>query len=431
VTIDPYELALTFAGLAALLAAWVTTFTSRRPLSVPIVLVALGAVAFLLPIGLPDADPRPWTEGVERVTEFVVIVSLMGAGLRLDRLFGWRAWASTWRLVGVAMPLTIGAIAVTGSVVVGLAPAAAVLLGAALAPTDPVLASDVQVGEPTLDEEPTPDAEEEVRFALTSEGGLNDALAFPFVYLAILLAGSWDAADLLTWFGWDLVGRIVIGAAVGLVVGKILGTIAFRPPGPLTPLAERPQGFVVIAATLVSYGGAELLSGYGFLAVFVAAVALRNSEHRHELHAELHGFAEQTENLLVAALLVLFGGALVSGVLDGLSWRTGLVSVIAVLLIRPLVGWVSMAGRGLTSAERGVIAFFGIRGFGSVYYLAYALGEADFTGRDELWAILASTVLLSIVVHGFLATPALAMIDRLAERRTRGRPHAAAGPADR
>lgn len=237
-TIDPYEVALTIIGAAALLAAWAPAFTDRRPLSVPMVLVGLGALIFLLPLGLPSPDPRSWLEGVERLTEFVVIVSLMGAGLRIDRPFSWSSWSTTWRMVALAMPITIALIALTGSVIAGLAPAAAVLLGAVLAPTDPVLASDVQVGEPTLDQEATPDTEEDVRFTLTSEGGLNDALAFPFVYLALVLVAPWDPSDLLTWFAWDLVGRIAIGAAVGVAVGLLLGRIAFRPPGPLKALGE-------------------------------------------------------------------------------------------------------------------------------------------------------------------------------------------------
>ncbi len=416
-TIDPYEVALTIIGAAALLAAWAPAFTDRRPLSVPMVLVGFGALIFLLPLGLPSPDPRSWLEGVERLTEFVVIVSLMGAGLRIDRPFSWSSWSTTWRMVALAMPITVALIALTGSVIAGLAPAAAVLLGAVLAPTDPVLASDVQVGEPTLDQEATSDTEEDVRFALTSEGGLNDALAFPFVYLALVFVAPWDPSDLLTWFAWDLVGRIAIGAAMGVGVGLLLGRIAFRPPGPLKALGETPQGFVVIAATLLSYGGAELLSGYGFLAVFVAAVALRRSEHRHQLHAELHQFAEQTENLMVAGLLLLFGGALVTGVLGALTWQGALVAVTVILVVRPLSGLVALAGSPLTSAERTTVAFFGIRGFGSVYYLAYALSDSDFPGSNQIWAIVALTILISVLIHGALATPAMATIDRLASYR--------------
>src|SRR3954453_7724962 len=157
----------------------------------PIAFLGLGMLVFALPLGLPAADPLEHPKLTEHLTEIGVIVALMGAGLKIDRPLGGRRWMSTWRLLAVAMPVTIAAMAFLGWWWAGLVPAAALLLGAALAPTDPVLAADVQVGEPT-DEE---DSEDEVRFALTSEAGLNDGLAMPFVYAAIALAGGG------AWFG--------------------------------------------------------------------------------------------------------------------------------------------------------------------------------------------------------------------------------------
>ena len=186
---DTYPLLLAVLGVAILMAAVLPEIISRLPLSLPIIYVASGMVLFSLPIGLEA--PRPTSEDAgyaERLTEFVVIVSLMGAGLKLRRPIGLRTWGTTWRLLGITMPLTIGAIAALGSVGLGMPLATAVLLGAVLAPTDPVLASDVQLEGPSED-----DADDEVRFALTSEAGLNDALAFPFTNLAIAIAagGSW------------------------------------------------------------------------------------------------------------------------------------------------------------------------------------------------------------------------------------------------
>ncbi len=425
-SIDTYELALMFIGLAALLAAWVPTYTNRRALSVPVVLVAGGVLLFALPLGLPAPLPQRWTDSTERLTEFVVIVSLMGAGLKLDRPFGWRPWSNTWRMLAITMPLTIVATTVLGATVAGLGAASALLLGSVLAPTDPVLASDVQVGEPTLDQGSDPPAasdgdgpdtsadEEEVRFTLTSEAGLNDALAFPFVYLALVLneGASSSPGELLKWFGWDLVGRVTIGALVGLVIGWVLARIAFRPPGRLTALAETRQGFVAIAATLLAYGGAEFFSGYGFLAVFVAALVLRGSERDHEFHAELHGFIEQIESLTVAALLVLFGGALASGILGDLTLGGFAVAVALVLVVRPLAGMLALVRSDMRGVERSTVAFFGIRGFGSVYYLAYATSDATFDGTDELWAIVAATILLSVALHGITATPVMRLLDR-------------------
>ena len=416
-TLDRYELVLGLAGLAALLAAWLPAYTARRPLSLPALLVAFGALLFVLPLGLGEPDVRDHRAIIERVTEFGVIVALMGAGLKIDRPFNWRTWSTTWRMLAVVMPLTIALTTLFGAVVAGLPLVSALLLGAVLAPTDPVLASDVQVGEPTLGGEFAPHAENVVRFTLTSEGGLNDALAFPFVYGAIRVAeDGWAPANwFAVWLSWDLLGRIAIGLVVGWLVGRLLGVVSFRPPGRLSALAETPQGFVAVAATLLAYGATEMLHGYGFLAVFVTAVALRRAEPRHEFHADLHGFIEQTENLLVVGLLLLFGGALVSGILAGVTWQGVVVALLLVFVVRPVSGHIGLVGAGLAPRDRWAIAFFGIRGFGSIYYLAYALGHASFDGAPLVWSIVALAMVISIAVHGVTATPAMRVVDRAAE----------------
>lgn len=180
---DLYIVTLTILGVVVLLTAWLPLMMRRLPLSLPIACLAIGALLAWSPFPLlPRFNPLENREFTERMTEIVVIVALMGAGLKLDRPIGWKRWMTTWRLLGIAMPLTIGALAFLGSWILGLGVASAVLLGACLAPTDPVLASDVQVGPPQTGEE------DEVRFALTSEAGLNDGLSFPFVHLAIALA---------------------------------------------------------------------------------------------------------------------------------------------------------------------------------------------------------------------------------------------------
>ena len=188
-------------GLALFLAVTLPPLLERWRVNAPIVLVSLGLVLGLLPgFRELDLDPVAHGEAVTRISEFTVLVSLMGVGLAIDRPLSfrdrgsWRSWSPTWRLLGVAMPLCIGGVALLAWGPFGVAAPAALLLGAALAPTDPVLASDVQVGGPN-EAQPEPDAEaaevdeeDEVRFALTSEAGLNDSLAFPFVHAAILLA---------------------------------------------------------------------------------------------------------------------------------------------------------------------------------------------------------------------------------------------------
>jgi len=392
-------------------------------MSLPIVLLVVGAAVFALP-WTADPDPRHELVLTERLTGVVVIVALMGAGLKIDRPIGWRRWATTWRLLGIAMPLTIAGIALAGSTLLGFGLGAAVLLGAVLAPTDPVLAADVQVGEPTTEsaeEEQVDDLreEDEVRFSLTSEAGLNDGLAFPFVWAAIAIAASAageEHRDLLAWVGYDLVYRLAVGVVVGIVMGKLLARVMFDPPGRLTPLADQSEGFVALAATLLAYGVTELLHAYGFVAVFVTAVTLRTAERRHEFHRVLHDFVRQVEELLVVAVLVLFGGALIAGVLGPLTWQGVVVAVLAVFVVRPVAGRLALAGADVRPAERRTIGFFGVRGVGSLYYLAFALHRAPFPEAGELWATVSLALVLSIVVHGVAATPVMERLDRWTAR---------------
>jgi len=414
--VDVYELAVAVLGLAALAAAWLPAYTRKRALSLPVIMLAVGAVVAASPLPLPPIRPDRQLEVTERLTEAVLIVALLGAGLKIDRPYSWRGWSTTWRTLAIVMPVTIAAVTLLGFTVAGLPFAAALLLGAALAPTDPVLASDVQVGEPTLDGK-AKEREDDVRFTLTSEGGGNDALAFPFVYLAIRVASGWDSHDLWAWISWDLIGRILIGLTVGWLVGRVIGVIAFRPPGPLVALADTPQGFVAVAVTMLAYGLTELASGYGFLAVFVAAVTLRGVERRHRLHGELHAFAEQIENLLVVGLLLLLGGSLTAGVLSGLTLGGVVVAVALVFIVRPAIGAAALWGTKLSRPERWAVGFFGVRGLGSVYYLAYGASAATFPAVERLWPIVVLAVVLSIVVHGLTSTPAMRVVDRAARRR--------------
>ncbi|HEX5200642.1 cation:proton antiporter [Paractinoplanes rhizophilus] len=399
-------------GVGALLAGILPRLLERRPLSMPIAFLGLGMLAFGLPIGLPDADPLAHPEVAEHLTEVGVIVALMGAGLKIDRPLSRTGWASTWRLLAIAMPVTIAAVALLGWWWAGLVPAAALLLGASLAPTDPVLASDVQVGEPT-DEE---DSEDEVRFALTSEAGLNDGLAFPFVYAAIAMASTAGLGWIGEWVWQDLVYKMVVGIGGGLLVGKLLGWLFFRPRAEALRLARHSEGFLALAATFLAYGVVEVAGGYGFLAVFVAARGIRAAERSHDYHQVLHDFAEQVERLLTVLLLLLFGGAVVGGLLKPLTWQAVLVGLALILVVRPLVGFLSLRGAPGHAAEHGVIGAFGIRGIGSFYYLSYALTHAAFPDADLIWATIGFVVLVSVVLHGVAVTPVMRLLDRANER---------------
>jgi len=404
IALDQYDLALAVLGLALLGAAVMPGLLAERPLSVPIVYLGLGFALFALPLGLPAPDPAAEPEAAERLTELTVIVSLMGVGLKLDRPVGRRSWMPTWRLLGITMPQSIVAVTVLGWWA-GLLPATALLLGAVLAPTDPVLASDVQVAPPGEGDAG------DTRFALTSEAGLNDALAFPFTYAALAAAGAGSAAWVGGWILEDVVLRLLVGLAIGLVAGRLLGWLAFRLPG-AGNLAETAEGFVALAATLLTYGLTELAHGYGFLAVFVAAVTLRAAERGHEYHGVLHGFTDAVERLLTVLLLVLVGGAVAGGALADLTPALAAVGVASILVIRPLFGWLGLLGTGLDPADRAAIAFFGIRGMGSLYYAAFAAQEGGLPGMDEVWAVTIFVVVISVVVHGVASTPVLMALDR-------------------
>lgn len=413
VAVEPVDVAFAVVGLGALLAGILPRVLERRPLSMPIAFLGLGMAVFLLPTGLPMPDPLEHRQLATHLTEIGVIVALMGAGLKIDRRWSWARWSSTWRLLAIAMPLCIAAVALLGWWWAGLVPAAALLLGAALAPTDPVLASDVQVGEPN-DEQ---DAEDEVRFALTSEAGLNDGLAFPFVYAAVAIATTSLAPSdwLARWLTVDLFFKVAVGVVGGWVVGWLLGKLFFRAPSGLR-LVRHSEGFLALAATFLAYGLVELVGGYGFLAVFVAARAIRAAERTHEFHAVLHAFAEQVERLLTVLLLLLFGGAVVGGLLAPLTWQAALVGMSLVFVVRPLFGWLSLRGAPGRPAEHWVIAMFGIRGVGSFYYLAYATTKADFPQAELIWATVGLVVIASVVLHGVAATPVMQLLERSSQR---------------
>ena len=425
---DPVYL---FAGAALLLAVILPAALRRAAVSAPIVLLVVGALMGLLP--LPegtDLTPIGNRAFVEHLTEFTVIIALMGVGLALDRpldlrrFSSWRKWSAAWRLLGIAMPLTIAGVAFLGWWVVGLAPAGALLLGAVLAPTDPVLASDVQVEGPTPADEGSHDEideSDEVRFALTSEAGLNDGMSFPFVYAAIFLASVGSVAEWgLRWVGWELVGKVVVGVALGVLAGWVLAKVAFRAPAPSLRLAETGEPLLALAAVLLSYGVTEVVGGYGFLAVFACAMTLRSAERGHEYHAHMHEIIERLERLLTLVVLLLLGISMTNGLLHELSWGAVLLAALLVFVIRPLAGLLGLGFRHwrshigdhvLTRPERLTIAFFGVRGVGSLYYLAYATGQAGFADQELLWSTVAFTIALSVLVHGIAATPVMRWLE--------------------
>ncbi|MFC4438776.1 MULTISPECIES: cation:proton antiporter [Natrialbaceae] len=413
---DGFVAGLLLAGVAILALVVLTRILEERALSLPIFYLVLGAVAFTLVPELPYPDPIEHADEAERLTELGVIVALMGAGLKIDRRVGWPAWASTARLLAVTMPLSIAGAALLGWGVAGLLLPTALLLGAAIAPTDPVLASEVQVGPPGRNspsnsagsETDGDDGTDDVRFALTSEAGLNDGLAFPFTYLAVLLTfvGYAPSRWLGQWLLVYVVYKIVVGVIGGVLIGWLVAVVVFRFSAE-SPLSRSVQGLEAVAGTLIAFAAVELVGGYGFIAVFVAALTLREYERSHEYHDALHGVAEMAEHLLMVAIMVLFGGALADGLLAPLTLEAVVVTLGILVLVRPLAGLIGFFGSDLAFRKRAIISTFGIRGIGTFFYLSWGLNAAPFRKAEVLWAIAGLVVLVSVVGHGILATPVM------------------------
>lgn len=403
---NTYIIVITIIGLAAFGMAWMPSISQKTKISYSILYVLVGILLYML-FGrlLPLPDPIMENDMTLHLTEMVVIISLMGSGLKIDQPFSFKKWSVPFRLVSITMVLSIAIVAILAVYLFKFDWASAILLGAVLAPTDPVLAADVQVGPPQ------DGVKDNVKFALTAEAGMNDGTAFPFTWLAIGLAAVTEKGNV--WSHWvlnDLLYKIIAGVVCGFLLGKLVAYMVFK-------LADDEKfihvkdGFVAISTTLLVYGITEIVHGYGFIAVFVAAITLRNYELHHQYHRKLHSFTDQIERILVAVVLILFGGSLFMGVLDKLTWPMALFGLAFVLIIRPVTSLIGLIKTKLHIKEKLAIGFFGIKGMGSFFYLAFALNEVYFQFGEELWATGAFIVLLSIIIHGLTATSVMQKIE--------------------
>lgn len=421
---------LFIAGLAMLGMFFLPRVLGNRLLSIPIVYVVFGMLIFRLPLELPVINPNvdKWDNTLmEYISEFIVIISLVATGIKIDRRPTWKNWKIGWYLLGIAMPICIATVAWLGWAWMGLTLPAAALLGAVLAPTDPVLAGNVQVGPPNKG------GEDIVRFSLTLEAGLNDGLAFPFVYLAIAVVGA-DAlgAALLDWALLDLLYRVGMGVLIGWLAGRLLSRFFFHQLRRMDEASDTEfrEGIFIIAATLLTYSAAELAEGYGFLAVFVAAVVGRNYDASHESHMRTYKAIDQVEQALLGTFLIGFGGMLATGILDSLTWPGAAVGLLLLLVIRPLSALIAFLSLRIGFPQKLVISFFGIRGIGSIYYLTYAANEATFININEVWATVSFTILCSILLHGISVKPMIAWVDNWRQRNAHRLPPEAVEDAE-
>jgi NhaP-type Na+/H+ or K+/H+ antiporter len=404
---DTYILSLAIIGFIGLVVSWAPTLAQFVRISYSIVFLLLGVVVYSLTDILPWPSPLREENFAVRLSELIVIIALMGTGLKIDRAFTFRNWNVPFRLISIAMLLSIGSLAFFGYWWIGLPLASALLLAASLAPTDPVLAADVQV------DAPNKGTEDPTRFSLTAEAGMNDGMAFPFVWMAVAMAIASQTGD--AWFGkwliYDLLYRVAAGVAIGYVMGRAVIYLFFYLPEHHKLLKVR-DGIVAVSATLLVYGITELAHGYGFIAVFVAAITIRNHELKHKYHSTLHDFTDQVERILLAVILFLFGGSLATGILDPLTWEMALLGLGFVLILRPISGFIALIGKDMNLSHKLAISFFGIRGVGSFFYLSFGLKQAEFENAPELWALTAFIVLVSIVLHGFSAPTIIARVRK-------------------
>ena len=418
---------MTFATWALIAGALFTvmalsgTLLKRLPLSTSMLYLLAGFA--LGPAGLALLLASPITDYpiLEVVSEAALLISLFAVGLKLSVPWSSKRWRAPLRLASVSMLLTIGLLTAIGVTVLQLPVGAALLLAAILAPTDPVLASDVQLSDPA--------DRDAVRFSLTGEGGLNDGAAFPFVMLGLGALGlhelgpygvRWVAVDLI----WAVAAGLLIGAILGYAIGKLVVYLRTRHRE-----AVGLDEFLMLGLIGLSYGAAQFASAYGFLAVFAAGLALQRTSTRtatapphtpHDANAKeqlatdpehagaymteaIRSFNEQLERIVEVAIVIIVGAMLVY--ID-LPLAGAVYLALLFLVVRPVAVAAGLAGLKVPHDQRWLIAWFGIRGIGSVYYLMYAIGRGLSPLQAELMvSIVLTAVAASIVMHGISVTP--------------------------
>jgi sodium/hydrogen antiporter len=431
------------AGVVFVAVALGGSVLKRLPVTGAVFYLLIGVAVGPLGLGLIRLDPIAEAGLLEVLTELAVIVSLFTAGLKLRDPIRSLRWRGPVRLAFVSMALTVAVVAALGVYALALPLGAAVLLGAILAPTDPVLASDVQVAH-AVDRD-------ELRFSLTGEAGLNDGTAFPFVMLGLGLLGLHELGAMgARWLAIDVVWAV----AAGMAVGALLGTVVARLVLYLRRTHQEAVGvdeFLCLGLIGMSYGAALLIGAYGFLAVFMAGLAVRRIERLtaeergletesvlrpghgvdpHEaavdevggpayMASELLSFNERLERIGEVAIVVIIG-ALVSAVPFPLEllWFAPLLF----LVVRPLAVGVGLLGSGTRRPLPILIGWFGIRGIGSLYYLAFAIVHG-LEGADgaRIVAMTLWIIAISVVVHGTSVTPVMGRYEAQRARRAEAR----------
>lgn len=408
-------------GAFLLLMALAGTLLERLPISAAIIYLLIGVALGPYGVGLLMLDPMANSKTLELVAEIAVLISLFTVGLKLRVSVFDRAWRLPLRLAGGTMIVTIALIAAIALLALNLTIGAALLLGAILAPTDPVLASDVQVRDAG--------DRDRVRFGLTGEGGLNDGIAFPFVMLGLGLMGLHElGANGSLWWWRDVVWPIAAGIASGWLCGFLVGYWVLY----LRRVHREALGleeFLALGLVAFSYGLALLIHSYGFLAVFAAGLGLRRIGHsrvkailtkvalrRHmsvpasevadtpaNMANALIDFNQQLERIVEVAVVVVLG-SMIS--MQSLTPAVLGFSVVLFVFIRPVAVALGLLGSHTPPAQFRLLAWFGIRGMGSLYYLMYAINHGlPYSVAIEFVNVVFGVIAASIVAHGISATP--------------------------
>lgn len=403
-------------GALLLVRGLTATLLQRLPVTAAIIYLGVGVLFGPTALNLFHFNPLKESALLQVLTEVAVLISLFSAGVKMPGSFNFTRWRPPMLLATVSMALTVALVAAFAVYVLDLPLGAGILLGAILAPTDPVLATDVQIRHPG--------DRDQLRFTLTCEAGMNDGSAFPFVMLGLGLLGLHELGDggqrwLVVEVLWATIGAIAIGIAAGVALAKLGWLLRSKPHS-----HELMDDFLGLGLIGVVYGLCVLIDAWGFLAVFVAAVALRQTERKLAKTAspDIDGealptvsegsliFKEHLERLSEMVLVILLGGTLF---VDSWSWAAVGLSLFLFVVARPLSVLVGLLGSGTPWRIRGLTAWFGVRGMGSLYYLMFAIQHGLPEGLAlQLIQLTLIVVTMSILVHGTSVKPLLAVFWR-------------------